>query len=324
MRKKTLLISHQLDFSGAPVALFHLAKALIQINHDVELVSLHRGGGLLADFNQIGVKYREEKSLDVNEYDTVVFNTVVSTPLIPKIKNRKTKFILWIHESPFLAGFAWSNSVNMRRTENVDLIIFPTEACKNEWEGLIDTSGSVTLHSPVDIPDEIKQLNREHRRIVKTYCIIDPRESYRNIQKIEEEILNFPDEAIFNFVGADMPDSKMVSALRSKRNVEVRWHGRVPRKNALEILAKSDIYISATCLATQNRGFCEAIMLNKTVLVSSIKAHVEIGKSAGLSNDSYFYPLGKIDLKKEVEHTDYSKGFLDFNEFVAKVNDIFY
>lgn len=324
MKKKTLLISHQLDFSGAPVALFHLAKALIQINHDVELVSLRREGSLLADFNLIGVKYREEKTLDVNEYDTVVFNTVVSTPLIPKIKNRKTKFILWIHESPFLAGFAWSNSVTMRRTEDVDLIIFPTEACKNEWEGLIDTSYSVSLLSPVDIPDEIKQLNNEHRRIVKTYCIIDPREPYRNIQKIEEEILNFPDEAIFHFVGADMPDSKMVSSLRSKINIEVRWHGRVARKKALEILAKSDIYISATCLATQNRGFCEAIALNKTVLVSSIRAHLEIGKSAGLSNSSYFYPLGKIDLKKEVEDTDYFRQFLDFNMFLAKVNDIFY
>ena len=324
MRKKTLLISHQLDFSGAPVALFHLAKALIQINHDVELVSLHKGGGLLADFKQIGVKYREEKSLDVNEYDAVVFNTVISTQLIPKIKNRKTKFILWIHESPFLAGLAWSNSVYMSRTENVDLIIFPTEACKNEWDGLIDTSGSISLLSPVDIPDEIKQINCEHRRIIKTYCIIDPRESYRNIQIIEREILNFPDEAVFNFVGCDMPDTKMASDLRSKRNVEVRWHGRVARKAALEILAKSDIYISATCLATQNRGFCEAIMLNKTVLVSSIKAHVEIGRSAGLSNDSFFYPLGGIDLKRDVEHKDYSKGFLEFNEFVAKVDGLFY
>jgi len=323
MKKKILLVSHQLDFSGAPVALFHLAKALIQLGHDVDLVSLHRGGDLLADFNQIGVSYREEKSLDVNEYDIVVFNTVVSTPVIPKIRNKNTKFILWIHESPFLDGFAWSNFVNMRRAENIELIIFPTKACKNEWEGLIDTSRSITLLSPVDIPEDIACLNRDRKRIVTTYCIIDPRETYRNISKIEEELLNFSDEAIFNFIGANAPDTKIVATLRSKANLEVNYWGRIPRKNALEILAKSDIYISATCLATQNRGLCEAIALNKTIYISSIKAHLEIGKAAGLSRNSYFYPLERMNLNINSESIEYSKAFLSFNEFLDKVRDIF-
>ncbi len=323
MRKNILLVSHQLDFSGAPIALFYLAKALIQLDHDVGLASLYGRGDLLADFNRIGVKYREEKSLDVNDYDIVVFNTVVSTPFIPKIKNKKTKFILWIHESPFLGGLAWSSAVNMRRTENVDLIIFPTEACKKEWEGLIDTLNSVTLLSPVDIPDEIKQINFEHKQGIKTFCIMDPRAPYTNIHRIEEEVLNFPDEAIFNFVGYDMPDPKIVSALRLKRNIDSRWHGRVPRIKALEIMAKSDVYISATCLATQNRGLCEAIVLNKSVLISGIKAHLEIGRSAGLSSNSYFYPLEKIDFKKEVGYVDYSKAFLGFNEFFDKVSRLF-
>jgi hypothetical protein len=76
-------------------------------------------------------------------------------------------------------------------------------------------------------------------------------------------------------------------------------------------------------LATQNRGLCEAIVLNKAVLISRINAHVEIGNSAGLSSDSYFYALEDIDLKKEVDHTDYSKGFLEFNEFLDKVNKLF-
>lgn len=325
MNKKILLISHQVDFSGAPVALFYLAKALTQLNWTVEIYALDKSGGLLEDFMKIGVRpiNGDFEKIALKDYEVVLFNTVVTSALIPINKPRNTKFIFWIHESPFLAGFAWSSSVKMKSTLNVDLLIFPSMACRNEWEGLIDTSQSTILLSPVDIPQEIMELSHQQKNDRKIFCIIDPRESYRNISLMEEEILKYSGEATFNFVGTVTPSSEILATIKSKKNIEVNYFGRVSRLKALEILALSNIYWSATCLATQNRGFCEALVLNKSIYISRIKAHLEIGAKAGLKNNSFFYPFGELDLHQSFPAEITSTEFLSFHSFRQSVEKLF-
>lgn len=313
MPKKALLVSHQLDFSGAPIALLQLAKVLRKIGWEVDLYSLLGEGELSDQFKEIGINVTTEKFLEIHfqPYQLVVFNTVVSTQSIPNIKSKNAKWILWIHESPYLAGFAWSPLVNMSKVHFIDLLLFPSKSCKHEWGSFINTMKSLVIPSPVDIPKNIIDINQNMSNKYRTYCIIDPRESYRNIDKIEYSILNYSDNAIFNFVGAEPPTLGMLNKLQSNKNIQVNYFGRVSRSKALEILARSDIYVSATCLATQNRGLCEALTLNKAVLVSRIRTHLEIGGEAGIPEDSYFYPLQKINLNLEPIKVDYKTTFLE-------------
>jgi hypothetical protein len=324
MPKKALLVSHQLDYSGAPVALFEFAKVLISKDWSVDIFSLHGKGALLEDFESIGINLITEPILEIQyqHYELVLFNTVVTTPLIPNIKPKKATWLLWIHESPYLAGFAWSPLVNMKRLTNIDLLIFPSNACKNEWHGLINTCQSIILPSPVDIPKNIIQLSKNHKNIYKTFCVIDPREGYRNINLIEDEIINYDQEAIFNFVGTELPPKDILLKIRSKKNIEVNYLGRVSRQQALETLAKSDIYLSATLMATQNRGLCEAIAMNKKIYISSIKAHVEIGEKANLPIDCFFRPLEKIDFKKGYCDQIYDLNFLKIDVFTNLIEKV--
>jgi hypothetical protein len=127
---------------------------------------------------------------------------------------------------------------------------------------------------------------------------------------------------VFNFVGAEPPTLDILNKLKSKKNIQVNYFGRVGRSKALEILARSDIYVSATCLATQNRGLCEALTLNKTVLVSRIMTHLEIGREAGIPEDSYFYPLQKINLNLEPIRADYKTTFLEPAAFESGIRSI--
>lgn len=325
MSKKILLVSHQLDFSGAPVALFYLAKALIKFNWSIDLYALSNTGGLRDDFIKIGVKIIEQEFGEIllEEYDSILFNTVVTSALIPQKKSKGCKIILWIHESPFLAGFAWSNSVKMQSTLNVDLLIFPTVACKYEWESFIDTTASAILQSPVDIPEEILKINQEQKHSQNIFCIIDPRESYRNIGLMEQEILKYDGKAIFNFVGTEPPTGEILSSLQSKKNVKVNYFGRVSRIKALEILAKSNIYWSATCLATQNRGLCEALVMNKSIYISRIRAHLEIGTKAGLKENAFFFPLGRIELNQNFSPKIITAEFLSFDYFCESIKNLF-
>lgn len=325
MPKNALLVSHQLDYSGAPVALFQFAKVLIQNGWSIDLHSLHGDGPIAKDFEAIGASLIKNQPLEIQyqAYELVLFNTVVTTPFIPNLKPQNAKWILWIHESPYLAGFGWSPLVNFRNYQHLDFLVFPSESCKVEWSGFINVNYAYVIPSPVDIPDYISELSIHRQNIKKTFCIIDPREAYRNIDKIESAILEYQDDAIFNFIGTTPPPEDILNELRSNKNIEVNYFGRVNQERALEILACSDTYLSATSMATQNRGLCEALVMNKNIYISKIKAHQEIGEASGLSEASYFYPLEKIDLGAKFEPIKYSTQFLTFNSFKIKWGHIF-
>lgn len=324
MPKNALLVSHQLDYSGAPVALFQLAKVLIQNGWSIDLYSLHGDGPIAKDFEAIGSRLIKNQPLEIQyqAYELVLFNTVVTTPLIPHLKPQNAKWILWIHESPYLAGFGWSPLVCFTNYQNINYLVFPSESCKDEWGGFINVNYAHVIQSPVDIPDQITELSINHQSIKKTFCIIDPRESYRNIEKIEAAILNYKEEAIFNFVGTTPPPADIKKKLDSIKSIEVNYFGRIENNRALEILANSDIYMSATSMATQNRGLCEALTMNKQIYLSKIKAHEEMGNACGLTKDSYFYPLEKINLDISLSPKNYATEVLSLNYFQNKWDSI--
>ena len=129
--------------------------------------------------------------------------------------------------------------------------------------------------------------------------------------------------AVFHFIGALNPSFEVQSSLRANRNIEVHYHGRLPKFRTMEILSLSDVYWSATSLATQNLGLCEALAMNKLIYISKIKAHVEIGNLAGLPNNCYFYPLGKINLNQKFAKGKASLNFLKFEYFSNQIKKIF-
>lgn len=313
-----------MDYSGAPTALFFLAKALIHSGFSVDLFSM-RKSALDIDFKEIGVSEISGPLLEIHfhKYDIVLFNTIVSTPLIPNLKPINTKFVLWIHESPYLAGLAWAPHVYLVNIKKIDLLIFPSNACKAEWGGLINTLDSETLLSPAEISQESIASNSEISKIEKVFCIIDPREPYRNIDLIEKHILEYRDKATFNFIGTTPPSDSVLKTLHSRKNIRVNYFGRVSRQKAIEILAESDIYLSATSMATQNRGFCEALCMNKSVYISKINAHVEIGLKAGVDEKYFFLPYADLNLSQRFTNKNYETDFLSPVYFENRVKEIF-
>lgn len=289
MKKKLLLVSHQLDFSGAPLALLEMAKSTISLGYEVFLISLSPDAGLGNEFKKVGVTVLNKAN--INEYDYIVFNTVLSTRAIPTNSGLKEKLILWIHESPYLQGLGWSKAVRMQNAAYVKKIIFPTYACHNEWKKFITINDYSILPSPVEMPANIKL---EKNKICKNkleYCIIDPREDYRGISRIEESINNYKGDAVFHFVGSNPPPN-----YSNPNGVELHYYGRIGRDQTISILNRSDFYISATCMATQNRGLCEAIKLNKFCIISEIDAHIEMIKKSRHTNYKFFKPLDYLDL----------------------------
>lgn len=289
-KKKILAITHQMDFSGAPVALYEALKIMKVNGFDVDIISLKNDEGLSDLFLRDGIKLISGQ-VKFDDYNYVIFNTILTVKYIPKIKC-KAKFIVWIHESPYLAGLAWNTANEIEKISLADAIIFPSLSCRVEWSQYVDTKNAFNFYSPVVIPDEIKELSINHKfSSVRSICVLDPRESYRGIERLEKFFNNIDYPLDIHFVGAE----KEAGEIKSKY-VNAYYYGRIVRNEALKILALCDTYISATCMATQNRGLCEALLLKKNIYLSSINVHHEIGDNFHIPLDNFFFPLQEINL----------------------------
>jgi hypothetical protein len=314
--KKILAITHQMDFSGAPVALYEALKILKVNGFYIDIVSLKNDEGLSDLFVKANIKVIDGH-VNFDDYDYVIFNTLLTVKYIPKIKC-KAKLIAWIHESPYLAGLAWNAANEIKKISFADAIIFPSLSCRVEWSQYIDTKNAFHFYSPVVIPDKIKELSINQRfSSVKSICVLDPRESYRGIDRLEEffDKIDYPLD--IHFVGAEKEDGKIKS-----KYVNAYYYGRIVRNEALKILALCDTYISATCMATQNRGLCEALILKKNIYLSSINVHHEIGGNFNISSDNFFFPLQEITMDITSNNlVDYNNINLFTGELFAKNMD---
>lgn len=317
---KALLVSHQLDFSGAPLALLDLSRVLIAKKYKVYLLSLTKDNGLASEFIKLGVSI--VSSTNLNEYNIIFFNTIIAARFIPN-KKISAKVVLWIHESPYLAGLGWNKNVQTSNAAYADFIIFPTNSCQLEWSNLITINESLAIPSPINLDYEQIQKSNIVAANENTYCVIDPREDYRGVERIEN-FLQYENRVLeFNFVGANPPEH-----IKKNPYTICNYYGRIRREQAIDILINSRTYVSATCMATQNRGFCEAMALNKFCYVSDIPAHREMAHFYNYNKVIYFKPLDGFRLVNDdffqKHNSDSSLNILSHgnNYFEQKISSI--
>jgi glycosyltransferase involved in cell wall biosynthesis len=104
---KIALFTHELGLSGAPRALFNMAKCLRSLGHEVVVYSPFRGE-LKDEFEEedIPVIFKHdllgEKEVTIEEnYDVIIYNTIVSLVSAKNTQSLKGKRIAWVHEGFF-------------------------------------------------------------------------------------------------------------------------------------------------------------------------------------------------------------------------------
>ena len=106
LKKKCLLISHEMNLTGAPVALGYLAKAIEDMGHFPVLISPHDGRlcEQLSEENFPIFIYAELFQTDfvskcAGLFDYVVVCTNVGAPIIAQLNGSQTPVLWWIHEA---------------------------------------------------------------------------------------------------------------------------------------------------------------------------------------------------------------------------------
>jgi glycosyltransferase involved in cell wall biosynthesis len=289
---RVLLVSHQLDFSGAPIALLAAAKVLLKQGHAVQLLAISQGP-LAKDFEAAGV--RIVPKLDCHDVDRIILNTSVCARLADVIQER-VPFILWLHESPQLFLHSDLPYIVSKAAVRARAIIFPSPSVGVDWARYGSLRGSATkclyARAPVSIPKENVNSCSALSSLTTPIRIIsiDPVESFRGHAVIADAIRILHAQGIdihLTAVGASLAKIQEIFSMLSPDRVLAT--DRVPRDMVWRYLGGSHVYVSATSFATQNLGLCEASLSGIPAIVSDIPAHRNWAEEMGAGVQ--IYPL---------------------------------
>lgn len=254
-----LVLSHQLDYSGAPIALLRVAETLVNQGHNLSLGTLN-DGPLGVEFGKLGVQ-QFNPSL-AKDYDLYFANTFLTVPGALNMAPTSDKVVAWIHES---REFFRLYGIDEKQygLSNLKHAFFPSNFMLDEYRDLMPECHLKQLRNLVTMDDiQRNTAHHEHFSVTGTW---EPR-------KNQAVLVNLIDKSKIsiklNFIGAQKPQGFPFP--------DHVFFGQVPVRQAKELIASSYGLISAAQSETQNLAAIESILSNNPVLLSDIPAHREL------------------------------------------------
>lgn len=108
--KQILIVTHQLSYTGAPIALMQLAKVLLTKGYTIEIISL-KDGEQKYQYDQLGIstwviedfaQNENEKKKLIGIYDAIIVNTLAGASICQYLSGKDEKVYWWIHENELL------------------------------------------------------------------------------------------------------------------------------------------------------------------------------------------------------------------------------
>ena len=257
-----LLVSHQLDYSGAPLALLQLAKSLIRLGNQVSISSL-KTGPLLDDFIKLGVLLFDREKNTKDDYDLIIANTVLSIPPSLGFSKSSKKVLAWIHESTYFFNVLRASPKTFQLDE-IRFAAFPSKFQIDEFSKWMPSALKFQLKNCVEIPSDI--ITSENRA---PYLVCSGEWEARKAQDcLVRHLAHLNDFPEIHFIGAIKP-----LHLSSEKFI---FTGYLPPLEAKIQIANSRGVISCAISETQNLVAIEAMQLGIPVMLSNISAHQEL------------------------------------------------
>lgn len=257
-----LLVSHQLDYSGAPIALLELAKSLLRLKHSVSISSL-QAGPLLTEFTKSGVKQFDSSKNISDDYDLIIANTVLSVPPSLNFRKSSKKVLAWIHESEYFFQIL-KTSPKSFRLEELEFAVFPSKFQINEFSQWMPKAVKAQLKNCVQIPRDTIAKEDERSYIV---CAGQWEERKSQI-KLVHLLKNIDNPPEVYFLGASNPGIPLYG--------KFTFTGPLPPLQSKSKIATSRGVVSCSISETQNLVAIEAMLMRVPVMLSDIPAHREL------------------------------------------------
>jgi glycosyltransferase involved in cell wall biosynthesis len=257
-----LLVSHQLDYSGAPIALLELAKSLLRLKHSVSISSLQTGP-LLTEFAKSGIKKFDSSKNSAGDYDLIIANTIVSVPPSLNFGKSSKKVLAWIHESEYFFRIL-KKSPKSFRLDELEFAVFPSKFQIDEFSLWMPKAIKAQLKNCVQIPSDIILIGDERPYIICSGKW-EERKSQIKLVHLLECIDSYPE---VYFLGASNPGIPLCG--------KFIFTGPLTPQQAKSRIGSSQGVISCSISETQNLVAIEAMLLRVPVMLSDIPAHREL------------------------------------------------
>ncbi|MDR3596098.1 glycosyltransferase, partial [Clostridium sp.] len=283
--RKILLISHELSLTGAPIALHHFAKTLIE-KGDCPIVMSPFDGNMKDEFlndNIPVIVYNEIYSEDFLEkyngiFDLIVMNTVVTYRAIYSFANSEVPIIWWIHDSNAsyeIGGFRDCLPKNLPKCLKI--------YCGGEYakEALLryypNYKADILLY---DVPD-LTQKKCENLKVdigakegIFTFTTIGMQDDRKGHDVFVEAIDLLDQEIIkkcqFVFVGRKYSDAiwKKIEYICSKYPNNTKFIEEVTRDELIHVYKQSDCIVCCSKDDPMPIFVTEAMLMSKVIICS--------------------------------------------------------
>lgn len=279
-QSSVLLVSHSLDYSGAPHALLSLARSFRELGCTVDLYSKSRGP-LEIDFFRLNVgRYRPD-----HFYDVCVLNTTLGLYLGRAIGYRARRTFGWVHESPTFNRYNSLMNYASLPLDGISGLLgvadFQVKALRTALPGVDVDRFDLTVGPE---SNHLNFQNRQEKRggkIVRV-CIVGSEERRKGLYKLSglnSICSRFPDRKVeIKIIGLGKDFLNNPHPFKVGTNINFSCFGRLDHNSTLGHISQSDILLSLSEDEVKPLIILEAVVAQTLVVASEIPAHVELSE----------------------------------------------
>lgn len=313
--QRILLLSHVVNLSGAPIALFRMASILKENGYDVTVATK-----VTEDIENLLYRYLERKisvevyadwkQLDVEniekQYNVVIVNTIDLYSFSVTFSTLKIPILWWLHESDdFYKNIKRNNDFSFLKGENTFIYSVgdrARQACEKHTGYMVD--GNLLYGIPYLVSNENKIKSKKVRfALIGYFCEL--KAQHILMQVIREKNNMWQDIAEFWFVGfVDEKTKKMY-----EKYPNVYCTGVIDNEKMMEIYNNIDVLLCPSLSDTMPIVVTEA-MMNKVLCVVSDKvgqvSYIQPYVNGLVCKAGDSYELGEL-IQWIIEHIDAGK-----------------
>jgi glycosyltransferase involved in cell wall biosynthesis len=258
--RRPLLISHDLSYSGAPIALLALANALKRLGEDPLVVALS-GGPLAVTFLESGFEIGNR--IDPAGISFVIANTIISVPTALQFKRFRIPVAAWLHESDYFFRHLQISPAQQGLGE-LDLVLTPASFQIRQLQEFLPPGGAYQLRNVV------RQSWFRPAADESMFAVCGQWELRKGQTQLLELARHAQANCRFKFIGARPPPGGFIDPATTSLH---RFLGPIDSEAAKREIARCDALVSCAEAEVQPLSAIEALMAGRPALLSDIEAH---------------------------------------------------
>lgn len=274
MKPNLLVVSHNLSYGGATLALYNLVRASVA-RFNVDLLALKQRGGPSLDSLYANLGVRRVERASPRRYDLVIANTISAAPVVRKF-GRARPVVWWIHEERPGQHYLARNPADTEAFDCAAAIVLPSrwqrDTTYRQWLRSREDAVHVIPNAAWIEPAPPAEPSADgHFRIL--HVGYESRIKGQDLTVAAVERLG--DERIrVGFVGHKRQLEQDVAARGLGRFFT--WHGQRRVEEVHALMRAADLVCQPSRIEAQGISILEAMALGKPVVASDLPTIREV------------------------------------------------